>query len=157
MSDQLDFLAVFQARFQAHVPHHLALGFELLRLSDGIAESRLPYRAEFVGNPRTGVLHGGVVTSLLDSTGGASVMAALGRPVVIATLDLRIDYLRASTPGRALGARAECYKLTPSVAFVRGSAFNDDPHDPVAAMSATFMLNSTPPKRPTPVAKDGSS
>jgi acyl-coenzyme A thioesterase PaaI-like protein len=44
-------------------------------------------------------------------------------------------------------ARAECYKLTRNVAFVRGVAYHDDPADPIAASTATFML-STPDREP---------
>jgi acyl-coenzyme A thioesterase PaaI-like protein len=82
-----------------------------------------------------------VVTTLLDSAGGAAVFSMLALPSSIATLDLRIDYLRPSTPAAPLYARVECYKLTRSVAFTRGTAYNHDPSDPVASMAATFMLN----------------
>jgi len=116
------------------------LGIKFLRAGDRVAVSMLPYREELIGDPRSGVLHGGVVTTLLDSTAGAAVIASLSLPMPIATLDLRIDYLRPSTPGQPLYARAECYKLTRHVAFVRGTAYNDDAADPVASVSATFML-----------------
>jgi len=87
------------------------------------------------------VLHGGVVTTLLDSTGGAAVLSAVASPVALATLDLRIDYLRPSAPGRALFARAECYKQTKHIAFTRGVAYDSHESDPVAAMAATYMLH----------------
>jgi uncharacterized protein (TIGR00369 family) len=105
-----------------------------------------------VGDPTTGVLHGGVVTTLLDSTAGAAVFSALSGPVPtpIATLDLRIDYLRPSTPHAPLYARVECYKLTHHVAFARGVAYNLDPSDPVASMSATFMLRTQALPHPKP-------
>jgi uncharacterized protein (TIGR00369 family) len=100
----------------------------------------LPYRDDLVGDPQSGVLHGGVVTTLLDSTAGAAVMTRLLMPSPIATLDLRIDYLRPSTPRAPLHARVECYKVTRHVAFTRGIAYNTDERDPVASMAATFML-----------------
>jgi uncharacterized protein (TIGR00369 family) len=121
-------------------PHMRELGIEFVSVDRGVAVTRLPYREELVGDPMTGVLHGGVVTTLLDSTGGAAVFSAIGVPTPIATLDLRIDYLRPSTPNAPLYARVECYKLTRQVAFCRGTAYNGDEKDPVASMSATFML-----------------
>jgi len=121
-------------------PHMRELGIRFMSAEGRVAVAMLPYRAELVGDPRTGVLHGGVVTTLLDSTAGAAVFTALTLPAPIATLDLRIDYLRPSTPSQPLYARAECYKLTRHVAFVRGTAYNDDAADPVASMTATFML-----------------
>ncbi|MGD8860134.1 MAG: PaaI family thioesterase [Myxococcales bacterium] len=124
-------------------PHMRELGMEFLDLKDGVAVARIPYKHELVGDPVTGVLHGGVVTTLLDSTGGAAVFSRLKAPAPIATLDLRIDYLRGSTPNEPLYSRVECYKITRQVGFTRGIAHNGDESDPVASMSGTFMLNTT--------------
>ncbi|HEX2678341.1 MAG TPA: PaaI family thioesterase [Polyangiales bacterium] len=126
--------------FSTLSPHTRTLGFEVVAMKDGVATAKVPYGAHLVGDPLSGVLHGGVVTSLLDTTGGVAVVSALGFPTTIATLDLRIDYLRPSTPGEILFARVECYKKTRNVAFTRGTAYNADPNDPVAAMAATYML-----------------
>ena len=122
-------------------PHMRELGLQFLSADRGVAVGMVPYRADVVGDPISGVLHGGMMTTLLDSTSGAAVFSKLGGiPAPIATLDLRIDYLRPSTPGEPLYARVECYKLTHHVAFCRGTAYNKDENDPVASMSATFML-----------------
>jgi uncharacterized protein (TIGR00369 family) len=126
--------------FTEGIPHNKALGMELLELERGEAKFRLPYDAKLVGNPDTGVLHGGAITALLDASSGASVFAALTDWVPIATLDLRIDYVRPSTPGEPLYARVECYKVTHHVAFCRGFAYNKDESDVVASTSGTFML-----------------
>ena len=133
--------------FTEGIPHNKALGMELLELERGEAKFRLPYDAKLVGNPDTGVLHGGAITALLDAASGASLFAALTDWVPIATLDLRIDYMKPATPGKDLLARAECYKVTRNVAFVRGVAYHDDPADPIATSTATFML-STPDREP---------
>ena len=122
-------------------PHMREIGLVIETMKKGVAVARVPYRESLVGDPSTGVLHGGVVTSLLDSTGGAAVMSAVGQPIPIATLDLRIDYLRPATPGSTLYARVECYKVTRHVAFTRGTAYVEgEEDDPVASMVATFML-----------------
>jgi acyl-coenzyme A thioesterase PaaI-like protein len=89
-----------------------------------------------------------VVTTLLDHACGQAVFAALGEPGTIATLDLRIDYMRAAEPGKALFCRAHCYKLTRSVAFVRASAYDDQVDDPVATAQAAFMLDSSAGRGP---------
>jgi acyl-coenzyme A thioesterase PaaI-like protein len=71
-----------------------------------------------------------------------AVWVALDRFVSIATLDLRIDYMRAAKPGLDLLGRARCFKLTRSIAFVRAWAYDETPEDPVAAAQAAFILNS---------------
>lgn len=134
------FDAIIGKLFGSMSPHMRGLGFEVLSVQGGVCVAKLPYRAELVGDPLTGVLHGGVVTTLLDSTGGAAVLSAMATPVALATLDLRIDYLRPSSPGRPLFARVECYKQTKHIAFARGVAYDSDESDPVAAMAATYML-----------------
>ena len=68
------------------------------------------------------------------------MFAALTEFMPIATLDLRIDYLHAADPGRAVLCRARCYKLTRNVAFTRAVAYHDKEDDPIAAAAGTFML-----------------
>src|SRR5262249_27310846 len=76
------------------VPHNKALGIDVVELARDHVIFRLPYADKLVGNPDTGVLHGGAITALLDACSGGSVFAALPALTPIATLDLRIDYLR---------------------------------------------------------------
>lgn len=130
------------------VPHSRAIGMHVIGAKDGVATMRVPYDEKLVGNPATRVLHGGVITSLLDNASGAAVHSALGEWRSMATLDLRIDYMKPATPGRDVLARAECYKLTRNIAFVRGVAYHDDPDDPIASTVATFMLTSKPAEKP---------
>ncbi|MBW3617327.1 MAG: PaaI family thioesterase [Proteobacteria bacterium] len=121
-------------------PYARALGAELGEVERGVALLRLPYQEAFIGDPSTGVIAGGVVTALLDQTCGYAVWSALDQFAPIATLDLRIDYMRPARPREPLQARAECYKLGRAIAFVRGLAFETDPGDPVAAAQGVFVL-----------------
>ena len=121
-------------------PQAKALGLQLISMSPAEAIIKLPYRAELVGEPDNGILAGGAVTTLLDHVCGQAVWAALDEFMAIVTLDLRIDYTRPAKPGLDLFGHAHCYKLTRSVAFVRASAYESDPNDPVATAQAAFML-----------------
>lgn len=134
-------LARLAEAFTKFVPHNHALDLHLEDFDDGMALFRLPYAEHLVGNPETGVLHGGVITTLLDATAGASVFMKTWKPVPVATLDLRIDYLKPATPKRDVMAKAFCYKLTKSVAFVRAIAYHDDENDPIASAAGTFMVS----------------
>lgn len=127
-------------RFAEGVPHNRALGVRLLELSGEGLVSELPYHPKLVGNPEAGFLHGGAITSLIDATCGMAVPIKMMRPVQIATLDLRIDYLKPPAPDRSVFCRAACYKTTRNVAFVRATADCGDPDDPVAAAAGTFII-----------------
>jgi uncharacterized protein (TIGR00369 family) len=129
------------ASFIDHTPQARALGMQLISLEKANAVLKVPYREDLIGDPDTGVIAGGVVTTLLDHACGQSVFAALGVPTSIATLDLRIDYMRGAEPGLAIFAHAHCYKLTHSVAFVRATAYDRDAADPIATAQAAFMIN----------------
>ncbi len=127
--------------FAEHVPHNRALGLEIVELGDDWSLYRLPWAEKLVGNPETGVLHGGAITTLLDAACGSAVFAALPVPMPVATLDLRIDYLRPAERGLHVHARAACFKVTRNVAFVRAVAYHDDEADPIATATGTFMVS----------------
>jgi uncharacterized protein (TIGR00369 family) len=134
-------LPMLEQGFRTLVPHNAALDLRVIDAGPGTVTLALPWAEHLVGNPETGVLHGGAITSLLDACSGAAVFLKMMAPIPIATLDLRIDYLKPATPRRDVVARAECYKIGRNVAFVRGLAYHDSVDDPIAAASATFMLS----------------
>ena len=123
-------------------PHAKAIGIELVDLNNRRCIVRVPYAEHLVGDPDTGVLHGGVITATLDNASGWSVRCHEDwhEGLSMATLDIRIDYMKPAEPGRDLVVEAECYKLTKTIAFVRGFAHQGDIDDPVATSVAAFMM-----------------
>jgi uncharacterized protein (TIGR00369 family) len=136
-----------------------ALGAEVTEALPGRTTMRLPYSRKIVGNPDTGVVHGGVITGLLDHACGMAVGSALGMMVGnverrnnagFATLDLRIDYLKAATPGADIFVIGECVKITRQIVFTRGRAYQESTDDPIAMASGAFMMTEL---RPAPEVK----
>ncbi|MGJ4951579.1 PaaI family thioesterase [Bradyrhizobium sp. HKCCYLS20291] len=126
-------------RHRRSVYGHIS-GLRMDRFAPGEAWSTLPYRPVFVGDSDTGVIHGGVVTAMLDESCGMAVQLALDGSRAIATLDLRIDYQKPATPGLDIKAHAVCFRVTRSIAFVRATAYQDEEGEPVATATACFMI-----------------
>lgn len=127
-------------QFIEAIPHSRALGMTLTEIGDGNATITMPYAPHLIGDPETGVIHGGAVSALMDTCCGAAVMSHPAAPAGTATIDLRIDYMRAATPGQSITTRAECYHVTRSVAFVRATACDDDIDRPVATATGAFTI-----------------
>ena len=122
------------------VPHAHELGMKFVAVDKGRATLSLPYNVALIGDPRSRVIAGGAVTTVLDQACGMAAIAGFDGFAQLATLSLRIDYQRAATPGETVIAEAVCYKTTRHVAFVRATAHDGDAEDPVATAQAAFML-----------------
>lgn len=120
------------------------LGLRLHAVQPDWCVIRAPYDSRTIGNPETAVVHGGVITALLDSCYGLAIFVRMNKLRPMATLDLRIDYLKPATPGRDILGGAVCYKLGHELAFVRGTAYHDSPDDPIATSAAIFMFTGGP-------------
>ena len=125
-------------RFFMDLPFSKFLGLNLDRLGGGRAEMSMPYQKKLIGDPKTGVIHGGVVTTLLDSCCGAAVMTAGNPKFPTATIDLRIDYMRPAQPEHLIVAEAKCYRITTTVVFVRATAQDGTKEIPIATATGAF-------------------
>ena len=119
--------------------HGVALGFKLTKVNLGEVEMTLPCKPELVGNPVTGVIHGGVIVSLLDTCCGSAAITTLTRNSVTPTMDLRVDYMHPAEPNKPIYVSAKVYRDTSTVVFCRGRAWQDDAENPIAHCVATFM------------------
>ena len=113
-------------QFISALPHCRALGMTVESVGAGSAAIWIDWSEDIVGDPRTGVIHGGAVSALMDTAGGAAVLCHPRAPRATATMDLRIDYMRAAKPRSRVTARAVCHHVTRSAAFVRAEASDED-------------------------------
>lgn len=120
------------------------------RLKLGVLEAsehhvliELPYSTELIGYPDTGVIHGGVITTLMDTASGSAVVCSIFDKYksleLSPTLDLRVDYMKPAEPNKSVFGFAECYKLSSSVAFTRAIAYQESIDDPIAHAVGSFM------------------
>jgi uncharacterized protein (TIGR00369 family) len=88
-------------------PFNKLLGLRVELLEAGHAVVWLTPRPEFIGDPRRATLHGGVLSALIDTAGGAAAWSTL-EPMedAVSTVDLRVDYLEPATVGADLRAEA---------------------------------------------------
>ena len=83
---------------ETKIPFDLFLGIKVECVEKNFAKLRLPYRPEFIGDPRIPAQHGGVISMLIDTCGGSAVWASVDVRDSIATIDMRVDYLRPAPP-----------------------------------------------------------
>ncbi len=129
-----------------NTPYMKAIGATLDRVDTDGVTMRLPWREDLIGDAETRVIASGVVTALLDNGCGMAVWEKVNEFKPVATLDLRIDYMRPAKPGLDILVTAKCYKLTRTIGFVRAFAYEVTPDDPVAAAQAAFVITAAAPK-----------
>lgn len=127
-------------QFTEALPFCKALGMKVVNSGPAMAELSMPYHEDLMGDPDTGVIAGGAVYALIDTCAGVAIFMHPETTTTTATIDLRIDYMRPATPEQNLLARAEVYKATRSVAFVRVTAWDDDRENAVAIATGTFTF-----------------
>jgi len=128
-------------QFIEAIPFCAALGMRIDEIGDGVAELSMPYSTDLIGDPKRGVIHGGAISALMDTCGGTAVVSHPEAASSTATINLRIDYMRGATPGARIIARAECYHITRSVAFIRATARDADNSAPLAMAAGTFTVD----------------
>lgn len=109
-SDLQNLVRQVESIFMEKIPFNRLLGMHIQSLDFDGARVRIDMREDLVGNFMQGILHGGVISSLLDVTGGLTAFMSILQKMENATdeerierlsrfgtIDLRVDFLR---PGR---------------------------------------------------------
>jgi uncharacterized protein (TIGR00369 family) len=148
-----ELMAAVTERRRPSIYGHIS-GLCLDRAAPGEAWATLPYRPVFIGDAERGVLHGGVITAMLDESCEMAVQLALDGPRTIATLDLRIDYQKPAMAGVDIRAHSVCARVARSIAFVQSTAYQESEDEPVATAAGCFMIGANQANMPTDWPKD---
>ncbi|NWN83209.1 MAG: PaaI family thioesterase [Halomonas sp.] len=135
-------------RFVNVIPHTRELGLEVLEASPRLARLRLPWHVDLLGDSERGLVHGGVLTMLLDTACGSALLPALPAPEICPTLDLRVDHFRPAVAGQDLLVEARAVRVTASVVFTEGRAWQSPDGDVARAVGSFVRLGArnTPPE-----------
>lgn len=144
-----DFHDALRARFTEAIPHCAETGIIITALDATASLAEQPYRPEWLADVERGVLHPGIVSTLVDSACGVALIGHLQRFEAIATIDLRLDYLRPAFAGGSLFCRAACYRLTRYIAFMRATVWQAREDEPVALAQGVFSRGAS--RRPGPL------
>jgi uncharacterized protein (TIGR00369 family) len=136
-------LELLRQVFEEMIPFNKFLGIRAALIEKGHVELELPWRSEFVGDPMRQAVHGGVISTLVDTAGGMALWGALENPMQrVSTIDLRVDYLR---PGRTetLVAEARAIRVGRSVGVVDVRVFHRSaPDETMATGKGVYAIKS---------------
>jgi uncharacterized protein (TIGR00369 family) len=134
--------------FEETVPFNRVLGLKVESTDPNAPKLRFDMKPELIGNPRRQILHGGVISAVLDVVAGFAIHLAISKSRAeqpheghfpsIGTIDLRVDYLR---PGRGhyFIATGRVVRLGNRVAVAHMDLINDS-GDQIATGGAAYMV-----------------
>ena len=148
MQDATKLEAKIRQVFEHGVPFNSVLGLKIESLAPEAPKLRFDMRPELIGNARRQILHGGVISAVLDVAAGFAIHLAVIRQraegaqeshfPTIGTIDLRVDYLR---PGRGnyFIATGRVVRLGNRVAVAHMDLVNDT-NELIATGGAAYMV-----------------
>ena len=134
--------------FEEHVPFNKVIGLKVESTDPDAPKLRFDMRPDLIGNPRRQILHGGVISAVLDVAAGFAIHLAVsksrdehaadGQFPTIGTIDLHVDYLR---PGRGkyFIATGRVVRLGNRVAVAHMELVNDE-GELIATGGAAYMV-----------------
>lgn len=104
------------------IPYYSTLGFEIQEIANGIAIFEIKIREALTQN---GMIHGGVLASLIDSTCACAALSLIFPNGSITTIDLQVEFLKPVSKGR-LRAKAKCIKSGKNIFFCKAKIWNEN-------------------------------
>lgn len=134
-------LSILRQVIEEFIPFNKLLGIRADRVERGNVKLELPWRDELIGDPLRRAVHGGVISTLADVAGGMAVWSSLEDPTArVATVDLRVDYLRPGRPHTIL-AEAHLVRLGGRIAVADMKMFHPGGDgEPIATGKGVYVV-----------------
>ena len=120
------------------LPYARFLGLETTAVGQALTVT-MPFAQKLIGNPVLPALHGGSTAALLELTAVAQVSVLYPRLHLPRPINVTVAYLRSGRPVD-VHARARISKAGRRVAHVLAEAWQDDEAQPIAALTAHFLM-----------------
>lgn len=145
-----ELLSLINQTFE-RIPFHKFLGLKVESISPDCMKTSFEMRYEFMGNYKRGMLHGGVISAVIDATGGLATFVGsiektnvkgaddiLRRSHSLSTIDMRVDFLR---PGICKRFVVTAYTLrTGMKVVVTRIALHNEEHDLIAVGTGSYLV-----------------
>lgn len=148
--NEKEYVSIINEMFDK-IPFNNVLGLKVESLGPGNVKTVFEMRDELVGNYKRRILHGGVISSALDVTGGLSAVLSIQekmhgesmdtrieRSFRISTLDLRVDFLRPGL-GKRFVVTAHPLRTGNKIAVIRIELHNDQ-DDLIAVGTGSYFF-----------------
>jgi uncharacterized protein (TIGR00369 family) len=145
-----EFVSAIKKIFEK-IPFNKVLGLKIESIDSDCVKTQFEMRDELMGNFERGMLHGGVISSVIDATGGLSAAigirekmrgetleAKLKKSSRVSTIDLRVDFLRPGL-GKQFVVTAYTLRTGNKVAVTRIEMHNDQ-NDLIAVGTGSYIL-----------------
>ncbi|MES3040681.1 MAG: PaaI family thioesterase [Pseudomonadota bacterium] len=142
-SEAASYLTMAKTFFGTSHPLFNAFGIEVEEIGKGRAVMSMPCSVDL--SNRRGGLHRGVIVTLLDTNCGLAIFSRLGDMRPIATIDLRVDFIKEAPAGAGVRGEVECYAVKGNVAYVRGQVVACSDHALLASVSGSFAVGTLGP------------
>lgn len=126
-------------RFLSVLRHCQLLGMKVIQADQNSLQMLLPYNEAIIGNPLMATIHGGALTTLMDTACGTACFVAIDGMELCPTLDLRVDYMRSSEKGENIIAYASVARVTKNVVFTECLVKQESDDLLIAKCNAAFM------------------
>jgi uncharacterized protein (TIGR00369 family) len=106
----------------SRIPFYTTLGLKLLEIGNGKASFEIALNQTLTQN---GMVHGGVIASLIDSSCACAAFSLTFPEGYITTIDLQVEYLKPVSKGKLIG-KAKCIKAGKTIFFCKAKVWDEE-------------------------------